>query len=98
MSTAALPPARPAPHLIQRERRKKPLCDCVTTALQRYFNDLDGHEPPSNLYRMVIEEIEQPLLEAVMHHTRGNQCKASELLGINRSTLRKKLEKHGLGT
>ena len=95
MSTAAAP-AKSAPNPPQRERRNKPLCECINTALRLYFNDLDGHGPPTNLYRMVIEEIEQPLLEAVMEYTHGNQCKASELLGINRSTLRKKLEKHGI--
>ena len=41
-------------------------------------------------------EVEYPLLKSVMHHTRGNQSRAAEILGINRSTLRKKLEKHGL--
>ncbi len=78
------------------ERRKQPLCACIRTALERYFKDLDGHPPPSNLYELVMDEVEQPLLEMVMHYARGNQSKAAELLGINRGTLRKRLEKHGL--
>ena len=45
---------------------------------------------------MVVAEVELPLLRAVMSYTRGNQSKAAEVLGINRSTLRKKLEKYGL--
>ncbi len=78
------------------ERRTKPLSDCVQIALERYFRDLDGHTPCSDLYDFVINEVEYPLLKAVLQHTRGNQSKAAEILGINRSTLRKKLEKHDL--
>jgi len=78
------------------ERRKRPLCSCIDSALQRFFADLDGHEPPRDLYQMVVSEVELPLLRSVMAYTRGNQSKAAEVLGINRSTLRKKLEKYGL--
>jgi Fis family transcriptional regulator len=31
-----------------------------------------------------------------MQHARGNQTKAAEILGINRSTLRKKLKQYGM--
>lgn len=77
------------------ERRKQPLCACVESSLERYFADLEGHET-NELYQMVIDEVELPLLKIVMKHTRGNQSKAAELLGINRTTLRKKLERFGL--
>lgn len=77
------------------ERRNKPLGSAVHTALMCYFQDLDGHSP-DNLYDMVINEVERPLFESVMQHARGNQSKAAKILGINRSTLRKKLEQHGL--
>jgi Fis family transcriptional regulator len=72
-----------------------PLHSCVRAMLDRYFNDLDGHKP-GNLYDLVIDEVEQPLLETVLHYTRGNQSKAAEILGMNRTTLRKKLRKYGL--
>lgn len=45
---------------------------------------------------MVISEVERPLLEVVMRHAESNQCRAAEMLGINRNTLRKKLKLHGL--
>ena len=80
---------------ISKERRKQPLCGCIKTSLELYFNDLDGH-PPKDLYQMVLQEVEKPLLEAVLRHTRGNQTKAAEILGINRTTLRKKLDIYGL--
>lgn len=72
-----------------------PLAKQVKMALEHYFEDLDGHTP-SDLYRMVLNEIEKPLLEKVMQETRGNQSKAAEMLGLNRSTLRKKLQQYDL--
>lgn len=61
--------------------------------LRRYFADLKGHDP-SDLYEMVLGEIEQPLLTTLMEYTRGNQSRAASILGLNRSTLRKKLRKY----
>jgi len=87
-----------APHKIGAvdERRKQPLASAVETALTRYLKDLDG-DMPADLYEMVLCEVEQPLLRSVMQFTRGNQSLAAQILGINRSTLRKKLAKYGLG-
>lgn len=73
----------------------QPLRDCVLTALNNYFTQLDG-EQPHNVYEMVLNEIEAPLFKVVMHFTKGNQSKAAVLLGISRGTLRKKLELYGL--
>ena len=67
----------------------------IKSMLEDYFNDLDGH-PPADLYQMVLQEIEQPLLETVLHYTRGNQSKAAVLLGLNRGTLRKKLKQYDM--
>jgi Fis family transcriptional regulator len=72
------------------------IASCVESALAEYFSDLDGHHPNHDLYDMVIKEVEYPLLKAIMRFTAGNQSRAAEILGINRSTLRKKLEKFGL--
>ncbi len=67
----------------------------VRTAVLNYFRDLDGHDP-QDLYSIVLAEIERPLLETVMEQVRGNQSRAARLLGINRSTLRKKLAIYGI--
>lgn len=77
------------------ERRQQPLRAAARIALDNYFADLDG-QAPGGLYDMMVGEVEQALFAAVMNHTRGNQSKAAEILGINRSTLRKKLRLHGL--
>jgi len=63
--------------------------------LDKYFTDLDGYAP-GELYQLMLGEVERPMLEKVMQHTRGNQTQASQLLGINRGTLRKKLKQYGL--
>jgi DNA-binding NtrC family response regulator len=46
-----------------------------------------------NLYSMVIDEVEKSLITMVLKETKGNQVKASRLLGINRNTLRNKIKK-----
>jgi Fis family transcriptional regulator len=71
------------------------LPEAVTHNLERYFSNLEG-ERPSAIYDMVLDAVERPMLELVMKRAAGNQCRASEMLGINRNTLRKKLTKHGL--
>ena len=71
------------------------LHESVAQSLQNYFNKLDGHAP-EDLYRLVIEEVERPLLDAVMQHCKGNQTKAAQYLGLNRGTLRKKLKQYDL--
>ncbi len=75
---------------VAKNRSKEPLRECVRDALESYFKQLDGHKV-SDLYQLVLAEVEQPLLQTVMQHTEGNQTKAAGLLGISRSTLRKKL-------
>ena len=73
-----------------KQNQKEPLRDAVRDALAHYFAQLNG-TAPNDLHQMVMQQVEQPLLEVVMNHTRGNQSKAATVLGISRSTLRKKL-------
>ncbi len=77
------------------QETRKPLKACVEDAMQGYFKQLEGHTT-NDLYQLVLNEIEEPLFRSVLEHTRGNQSKASELLGINRGTLRKKLKMYDL--
>ena len=73
----------------------EPLRVCVKNAVENYFRHLDGHDV-SELFDMVMAEVEAPLLESVLAHVNGNQSRAAAMLGINRTTLRKKLKRHGL--
>ncbi|MBR9812614.1 DNA-binding transcriptional regulator Fis [bacterium] len=73
----------------------RPLHEQVADSLGHYLGQLNGSSP-CDLYQMVMDQVEAPLLNAVMEHTGGNQSRASEILGINRGTLRKKLKAHGI--
>lgn len=73
-------------------------CDlalAVQAALTEYFKDLDG-QPPHAVYDMVMSCIEKPMIEYVLQHASGNQSKAAEILGLNRNTLRKKMQQHNI--
>ncbi len=71
------------------------LRESVTIAVRDYLDKLDG-QMGTDVYQMVLAEIEAPLLEEIMRYTRNNQTKASRMLGLNRGTLRKKLKQYGL--
>ena len=66
----------------------------VRKALNDYFKDLDGEEPCCGMHGMVMGCVEKPLIETVLQHVGGNQTRAADLLGINRNTLRKKMQEH----
>ena len=67
----------------------------VSKSMRKYFQELDG-EKPTDVYNMVLKEVELPLLEIVMKECNENQSKASKILGMNRGTLRSKLKEHKL--
>lgn len=75
--------------------QSKTLKQSVHNSLDAFFDHLDG-QPVTNLYDLVLSEIEAPLLDVVMKHAKDNQTKASEILGLNRGTLRKKLKQYDL--
>lgn len=61
--------------------------------INQYLSEMKGQNI-TDMYDMVIEQIEQPLFQAVIEHCKYNQSKAAEVLGISRGTLRTKLKKH----
>jgi Fis family transcriptional regulator len=71
--------------------RSNELADCVKRSLERYFKDMDG-EKPTSIYEMVLKNIEKPMIETVLGKANGNQTLAAEMLGINRNTLRSKMQ------
>jgi Fis family transcriptional regulator len=71
--------------------RSNELADAVRRSLERYYKDMDG-ETPTGIYEMVLKNIEKPMIETVLKFTEGNQSLAATMLGINRNTLRKKMQ------
>ncbi|MDO4449476.1 MAG: DNA-binding transcriptional regulator Fis [Moraxella sp.] len=79
----------------EHNRGHTPLYQEVQTAVENYLSHLNG-ERPTNMYEIFLSEFEKPLLIHIMKHTRNNQSKAAQMLGLNRGTLRTKLKTHGL--
>jgi Fis family transcriptional regulator len=71
------------------------LSEQVTLNLKYYFDTLE-EECATDLYEMVLQQVEKPLIEFVLAKTEYNQCKSAQILGINRNTLRKKMQKYDL--
>lgn len=72
-----------------------PLRASVKVALQDYLENVDA-QLITDLYALVLAEVEAPMLEVVMQKVRYNQSKAAKLLGLNRGTLRTKLKQYDL--
>jgi two-component system nitrogen regulation response regulator GlnG len=73
------------------ERNETSLENLIAAKLQSSLAQIDIQEM-DNLYEMVLHQMERPLINIVLDKTRGNQVKAAEILGINRNTLRKKIQ------
>lgn len=67
----------------------------VTFTLESYFETLDT-ESATDVYEMVIQQVEKPMIEFILAQTDQNQSKSAQILGINRNTLRKKMQIYGL--
>jgi Fis family transcriptional regulator len=69
--------------------------DFTSIWLTQLFDKLGGLQP-TNLHDAVLQQVERPLIAKVMQYFDGNQVQASKALGINRATLKKKIEEFGL--
>lgn len=72
-----------------------PLSAHVKQLVEQYFSQLNGYEA-TDLYALVITEVEKPLLKTTLEQLGYNQSKTAKALGLSRSTLRKKLEQYGI--
>ena len=68
----------------------------VERYLATHFASYGRELPPPGLYDRVLHHVERPLLMAALAATRGNQIRAAALLGLNRNTLRKKIQDLGV--
>ncbi|WP_221929275.1 helix-turn-helix domain-containing protein [Tepidiphilus sp. J10] len=81
----------------------KPMPECrnelgraVLATLERYFHDLEG-QTPTGLYALVMDRVESELIRYILARADGNQTLAAQMLGINRNTLRRKIQQYHLG-
>ncbi len=79
--------------LTQNVDQEHSIHDLVYNLVSKYLASNKG-KPMGNLYDVILDEIEPPLLQTVMERKRSNQLQASKVLGISRSTVRKKLKQH----
>lgn len=70
----------------------------VTRRLAGEFAAASPGLPASGLYDRLLAEVERPLITQALSATRGNQIRAASVLGINRNTLRKKIQTLGIRT
>jgi two-component system nitrogen regulation response regulator GlnG len=68
----------------------------VERHLAGHFADQPDGVPAAGLYDRVLQEVERPLIQLTLSATRGNQVRAAEILGLNRNTLRKKIQDLGV--
>ena len=68
----------------------------VETHVAQLVREHEPQLPPAGLYQRVLDKVEAPLIAMVLNACGGNQIKASELLGLNRNTLRKKIRAHSI--
>ena len=69
------------------------LQDLVYGLVSRFLAE-NKNKSITDLYDMILSEVEPPLLQAVMEKRRGNQLQAARMLGISRGTIRKKLQRY----
>ncbi|MBZ6378807.1 nitrogen regulation protein NR(I) [Pacificimonas flava] len=72
--------------------------DLAGLAEQRAFEILSqiDETDEQGLYEHVLAEVEPSILRAALSHTQGNQIRAAKLLGMNRNTLRARLESRNI--
>lgn len=72
------------------------LSDLIEERLQEYFRNLDGELPACSFYAEIMAQVEKPLLKVVLQKVNDNKVQASDVLGISRNTLSKKIKSYKL--
>ena len=70
----------------------------IELKLRAHFNSFGGAMPAPGLRSRVLNEVEGPLIRTALEASDGNRAKCAEILGVNRNTLRKKMQEHAILT
>ncbi|AKP74674.2 Fis family transcriptional regulator [Piscirickettsia salmonis] len=77
------------------DETEKTLRHHVEDAVAKFLADSEGCHL-TNLYEVILKEVEIPLIETALAFTAGNQSETARMLGINRGTLRKKIRQYSI--
>ncbi len=72
------------------------IAEAVRQLLERIVRERPDALDDGSLYDRVIGEVERPLIEAMLARHGWNQLRAARAMGINRNTLRKRLDTLGI--
>jgi two-component system, NtrC family, nitrogen regulation response regulator GlnG len=75
--------------------REPSLEEILTPRFRDLLEKIQGGKP-NGLYDRVIASVERPLIRQALAVTEGNQIQAARLLGINRNTLKRKMDRLGV--
>jgi len=78
--------------VLGRQGAESALARATRTALQERLVEQTGDAASTSLYHDIVSVVETALVDEALTITNGNQVKASDLLGVNRATLRKKAD------
>ncbi len=81
---------------LYKEEASETLSGAVARIVADYYMAHQGALPPAGVYVRILHQVEKPLIEQTLVLTKGNQIKAAEILGLNRNTLRKKIQELGI--
>ncbi len=68
----------------------------IDKRISKFISSINNDVTKMNVYDDFMKTVEKPLIENILDYTRGNQIKASSILGLNRNTLRKKISELGV--
>jgi len=87
-----LAPAAAQSPAVSQEASLEALVDMKLRSCMNGVEKLDK----GDIYTVVLEQVERPLLRFILEKTRWNQVRTADILGINRNTLRKKISELGI--
>jgi len=77
-----------------------PQASGIDGAVLAWLAGVERNDPDAmrdgTLYDRLLAAVERPLIEAMLARHGGNQLRTAKALGINRNTLRQRLDKLGL--
>lgn len=80
---------------MDKKKKKLSLQQAVKESIEQYFDDMQD-QVPQDLHSLFLSQVEPPLIRVVLRKCRNNKSHAAEMLGMNRNTLRKKMNLYGI--